>query len=108
MSENTVPMSGSTCGAPAPVAVTAVEKRRAENWLFWATVANSLAGGFVMTAMDQILLDHHAGDFAAHGKMMAWISSTSSVLSFVFRPLLGSAIDIRGRRPLLLFAPRLQ
>ena len=76
-------------GNPTAAAAMGAEKRRVERWLFCATAATTAAGSFVMTAMDQIFLDHYAGDFAAHGRLMAWIGSTSSALSFLFKPLLG-------------------
>ena len=84
------------------------EKKRAENWLFAATFANTFAGSFAMQAIDQIFLEHFAGDFAAHGRMMSWIGSGSSALSFLCKPMLGSLIDVYGRKWLLLFSPSLQ
>lgn len=84
------------------------EKRKAESCVFCASTAWQIAGTLVMSAMDQIFLDAHRGDFAAHARMMALIGSASSSLSFILQPLVGSLIDIHGRKPLMLTAGALQ
>ena len=84
------------------------EKRKAEASLFYATTAWQIAGSLVMSAMDQIFLDAHRGDFVAHARMMSLIGSASSSLSFIFQPLVGRLIDTHGRKPLMLTAGALQ
>ena len=93
---------------PTPRQDGVADKRRAETCLFWATVACQFAGTFVFAAMDQILITHHQGDFSAHARMMSLMGSGSSLLKFLFQPLVGSLIDVHGRRPLLLLAGMLQ
>lgn len=88
--------------------MSVAEKKRCENWLFAATVVSTLAGSFAMQAIDQVFLAHFAGDFAAHGRLQAWLSSSSSILNFLFQPLMGSLIDAYGRRWLLLASPTVQ
>jgi MFS family permease len=84
------------------------KKRRAEVSLFCATAACQIAGSLVFSAMDQIFLEAHRGDFVAHARMMSLIGSASSSLSFIFQPLVGSLIDVYGRKPLMLTAGTLQ
>ena len=84
------------------------KKRRAEMSLFCATTACQIAGSLVFSAMDQIFLEAHQGDFVAHARMMSLIGSASSSLSFIFQPLVGSLIDAYGRKPLMLTAGTLQ
>lgn len=84
------------------------EKRRAELCLFCSTTACQIAGSLVFSAMDQIFLEAHQGNFVAHARMMSLIGSASSSLSFIFQPLVGRLTDIHGRKPLMLIAGSLQ
>jgi MFS family permease len=104
------PPTGVTAAAAAAPAtpMAASEKRRAERCLFWSTTACQVAGSIVFSAMDQIFLESHRGDFVAHARMMSLIGSGSSALSFLFQPLIGSLIDVHGRKPLMILAGSLQ
>ena len=95
-------------GARPASAVSAARRSRLALWLFVATLMTTAATSFSMQAMDEIWLRHYNGDFAAHGRMMSRISSASSALSFMFKPLMGGLIDCFGRKKLLVLSPLLQ
>ena len=88
--------------------MTDKEKVRAANWLFLSQLCQSFCSNISQQSTYQMFLDHFAGDFAAHARLMTTLSSASAVAGFVLKPLFASATDKYGRRPLLALSPILQ
>lgn len=80
------------------------ERKRAESWIFVSSFLQTCCTGIMMQAMDQIFLAHFQGDFARHGRTISLVSSLSSCIGFLVTPILGSLIDTRGRKPLLVLS----
>lgn len=88
--------------------MTEPEKVTASNWLFACSLLQTFGMQISQQATNQIWLDHFAGDFSAHARMMTRLSSTSSIIGFVVKPWLASMTDKFGRKRLLALSPLLQ
>ena len=83
-------------------------KEKTARRLFLLSLIQSFSSSLSMQASNQIWLDHFNGDFAAHARVMTRVSMFSSIFGFFVKPLIASATDRFGRKPLLFLSPAMQ
>jgi hypothetical protein len=100
--------TGDKAGAGSDDEMSEAEKTHAGNWLFASNLLQTFGMMISMQSTNQIWLDHFAGDFGAHARVMTRLSSVSNVIGFIIKPMLASSTDKFGRKPLLSLSPVLQ
>jgi DHA1 family tetracycline resistance protein-like MFS transporter len=88
---------GGSAEADAPVC-----KRRAPFLLYCTSAAHMMSLQLNMQSTREIWLRHYKGDFIAQAKMMTSLLAFSNGIGIIINPVLASACDAFGRKPVKL------
>lgn len=81
------------------------ECERASAWILVSSTISTFGMNLTMTPTTEIWIQHFAGDFTAHARMMTNLGLVSSLVGFFLKPILASLTDTFGRKPLMYSSP---